>query len=235
MITFLIGYRDLLINRPQYTKEFFKMMDILIDDNPNLQCIVCDYGSQDGIREYLEDHHHKSKYISVEPNPNQWINLSKCFNAGIMHAKNKIITAFGIDFRFNQNLIDGVVKLFDIIGEMILRVLIAFLNKDGSIKSFGYTPYFLPRENIIMANGWDEKMFGWGKEEDDLIERIYRFQGLLEIRVRNFNVIHLWHDNSFSSQYDNKDLSKNHNALIMLQNIKDRGTNIKNSYWRYEK
>lgn len=229
----MVGYKNLLAVRKQSTEDFFEMMDEHLRMNRSCECLIMDYNSDDGIKEYLESY--RSVHIPVVPYLHQYLNLPKCYNKAITLAKNNIIGSIGCDFRFTQHLIDGVIDLYKVLGEITLRVLMIKLNKQAKPTETSFSPYFLWKENIIASGGYDERMSGWGKEEDDIIERIFKYQKILEIHVRNLQYFHVWHNDDFRNQYDHEEILKNPNAQIMVENINTNGKNLINSYWKREK
>ena len=229
----MVGYKNLLAVRRKTTEDFFEMMDEHLKMNRSMECIIADYGSDDGIKEFLDSY--RSIHLPVEVYPDQYLNLPKCYNASVMKAKNNIVASVGCDMRFDQKLIEGVIELYTILGEMILRVLCIKLNRHGRPFRTTFSPYFLWKEHIIKSGGYDERIFGWGKEDDDIMERIFKYQNVLEIRCRNLKYYHVWHDDSFKNQYDSEDISKNRNTQISIENIINNGKNLINSYWQIEK
>ena len=73
-------------------------------------------------------------------------------------------------------------------------------------------------------------MFGWGKEEDDLISRIYRYQQIHVVKVHGFGFTHMYHDNSWAEDWDKSE----RNLKIAHENYQDNGKKLINSYWRIE-
>lgn len=227
MISFIMVYRDLLINRPKITNEFFQMMNGILDRNRSCECIVCDYGSKENVRDYLNAFR-GVRYVYVEPNKDQWINIPKGLNAGIHAARKSIIAPISTDLRFDDHLIRSVIDFYRIIGSIILRVQCFKLNEENEVHNVTYSPYFFLKSDVIESRGFDERMFGWGKEEDDLIERMFRYQKILEIKIRGMGYIHLWHPEKLREEFDTPN---NPNAQLMMENISNNGLNVVNSYW----
>ena len=228
MISFIVVYKDLLVNRPKITTDFFLMMNSILDRNRGCECIICDYGSEDNIQTFLNGQSKGFRYIYVEPNEDQWINISKCLNAGIFHARKPIVAPIGPDLRFENILIDNVITLFRILGNFVLRVQCFKLNEENKLHKITYSPYFFLKEDVLKSRGFDERMYGWGKEEDDLIERIFKYQNLMEAKIRGIIYTHVWHPETLREKYDTTD---NMNSKIMYENIKNNAKNAVNSYW----
>jgi len=225
MISYLVPYRDGLIHRRNTTFEFLEYTDRFLDSN--IECIICDYNGQDKIEDILTSY--KTKYLHIEPNKDDFLNSSKCLNKGTINAKNKLIAPLGIDFRINRRTLDKTIELFSKLGEVIIRPQIFMLDKDGKTGQILNTPYVLNKINILRAHGWDERITEWGKEEDDLIHRIFKYQKILHLSVKGMGYFHIYHDRSWAEECDEKlgDI----NLFIAEENGKDNGTNLINSYW----
>jgi len=228
MISFIVVYKDLLVNRPKIIRDFFKMMNIILDKNRGCECIICDYGSEDDIQTFLNEQSKGFRYLYVEPNEGQWINISKCLNAGMFHARKPIVAPIGPDLRFDGALIGNVITLFSILGSFVLRIQCYKLNEENKIDKLTYSPYFFLKSDVLKSRGFDERMYGWGKEEDDLIERIFKYQHLMVIRVRGIVYTHVWHPETLREEYD---APNNMNARIAYENVDNAAKNAVNSYW----
>lgn len=224
MISFIVAYKNLIANRPENSEGFLEMMDEYIDNS--VECIVSDYGSNDGIKDILTSY--DIKYIYTEPNPGQWLNIPKCYNHATIVAKNPIIAPLGMDFRFEEDLIYNCINFFDRLGQCIIRPTCLHLDKHGNADHETFSPYLILKETLLKSRGWDERMHGWGKEEDDLIWRIYKYMKLFIFNIKGIRYIHKWHPPTFRNRY-NVDNSQNY--IYAKENDKTKGASVKNSYW----
>ena len=228
MISFIVVYKDLLTNRPKITTNFFKMMTAILDRNRGCECIICDYGSEDNIQTFLNEQINGFRYVYVEPNEDQWINIPKGLNAGIFNARMPIVAPIGPDLRFSDDVIRSSIDLFRILGSFILRIECFKFDKDDKFEKHTYSPYLLLKSDVLRSRGFDERMFGWGKEEDDLIERMFRYQALMEMKVRGIAYKHVWHPETLREKYDT---TGNMNQQFLYENVENNAKNAVNSYW----
>jgi len=227
MISFIVAARDLFITRKKITEDFLEMMNSILMRNRGAECIYSDYGSIDGCKEIIESYPH-IRYLYTAPNDGQWLNISKCYNNAVANTQKFIVCPLGPDFRFNDSFMANTVTYFMSLGNIILRPQCYYLDENGRVKRMTNSPYCLLRNTIIASKGWDERMHGWGKEEDDLISRIYKYQQLHEVRIRGFGYTHLYHDNTWAEEWDKTTT----NADIANENFKNNGANLINSYWK---
>ena len=210
-------------------EPYLEMMDRHME-NYSIQSIFLDYGSTDETREIAK--RHKSEYIYIEPNEGESCNIPKCFNKGILHARHNIIAPINIDFRFDGDLIEGIVKYFLKDDDIILRIKISKPNKTGEIFSVTYAPYVLNKKHIFAFGGWDERIWGWGKEDDDIIERIKKF-GKIPQRLANmieFKYTHIWHESDWWAEFDQNRPNKNNKFVD--DNLKNHSKFLKNTTWK---
>jgi predicted glycosyltransferase involved in capsule biosynthesis len=89
----------------------------------------------------------------------------------------------------------------------------------------GYTHVY-NKDIIMKLRGYDERIHGWGKEEDDMIERAKRSYRV-KLLPGEKCIYHLNHSKAFSDKY-NVDM---HNFNVLFDNIIYKGKNAVNSYW----
>jgi predicted glycosyltransferase involved in capsule biosynthesis len=231
MITYIIPYRDCLINERQpFVIPFLERMQLLMEENRMCSTVICDNGSQDNIEEVVSKYN-RINYLYVEPNETQFLNLSKCFNKATILSKNPLVGTLGVDFIVPAEALRYTIDFFRALGRIILRPELLYYNKEGKVHKRFNVPYIVHREDVLKIGGWDERMYNWGKEEDDLILRLRTATGILEVLVKGFGYVHLWHDRNFSEA---EEIEQGHNWEIMKDNIRNRGKNVLNSYWRIE-
>ena len=62
------------------------------------------------------------------------------------------------------------------------------------------------KDDLLKVNGYDESFEGWGREDSDLVARLFH-TGLQRKNLRGIPVLHLWHqENSRESLKKNDDL-----------------------------
>lgn len=208
------------------------MINSFIEYNPNIQLIVSDYGSDDGIEEFVKQYKHFD-YVYTEPNEGQYFNISKCNNNAFKRTKNNIIFTNSIDWRYSYDFLLSIEPHFRKLGDIILEVPIAVLEKDGVFKSHIYIPVFL-KKHLLLAGGWDERIYNWGQDDRDVMySLIYGFNILKYSFVhKNFCIYHLWHENNFY-KIGGKEQNKK-NIEVLTKNVNEKRKNIVNSYWRFK-
>jgi len=212
------------------TIDYFDMLNSYINYNRNIQLIISDYGSNDGIYSFIKQYSHFD-YIYTEPNEGQYFNISKCNNNAFRLIRNDLVFTNGIDWRYDYNLLQTIVKMFAIHGDIILEPSIVILKEDGGFEKFIHTSVLF-RKHIIKAGGWDERIFNWGQEDRDLISSIFFNNPISKITITNKlnTIFHVWHKNIL---YD-KGGGKERNILngkIAHENLTNNRVNIINSYW----
>ena len=210
------------------TEEFFELMSSLLTIYQGCECIISDYGSIDGIKEVVTESYPRLNYLYTQPNEEHWLNIPKCLNNAVSKTEKSIIAPIGSDFRFTEEVIERIISFFTSLGSIILRPTCHYMDENHEVSLITYSPYALLRTTVLMSGGWDERMYAWGKEEDDLLSRIIKYQNLYEVKVRGFGYVHLYHDNSFAEAW-HKDP---HNTLIAQENYQNNGKNLVNSYWK---
>lgn len=232
MITFVTTWKNCLLNeRKEVAQEFLEQMNGHMERNMMLQTIICDYGSEDNIKEVMAEKYPSLDHLDVEPNEGEFLNISKCHNKAMLFARNPIIAPIGTDFFFPQNTIEQIIIVFRALGAIVLRPELIYVDEDDKVYDHNSIPYVCLKKNIVDSKGWDERMFDWGKEEDDLILRLRRKQELAEFAVKGFGYTHRWHDRKFSK---NEEMEQGNNYNILLDNIKNNGKNVVNTYWKIE-
>ena len=232
MITYIIPYRNCLLNKRKDTVlPFLNMMQELMELNGMCTTVICDNGSEDNIREVVAQYN-RIRYLYVEPNEGQFLNTSKCLNKATLLTNNPLIAPLGIDFFFGIETIKYTIDFFRALGRIILRPELLYYNEKGEIENKANVPYVIHREDIMGIGGWDERMFNWGKEDDDLILRLKSQKGMIEVLVKGFGYSHIWHDRSFSEK---EEMEQGHNWEIMKDNMRTGGKNLLNSFWSTKK
>ena len=232
MISFIVPYRDCLLkhDRAGNTIQFLDMMQEHLTNNYGLECILCDYGSKDGIKQLIQDKYDTITYLYVRPNKGEYLNTSKCFNKAITVCLNNIIAPMGIDFRLDQTTIEQIIDFFRLLGMIIIRPHMIHMDREDEIDFVDNIPYILRKKNIYDSGGWDERFYDWGKEDDDIIQRIMKYQKLIQISIRGFGYTHMFHERSFSVTQEKKVPLEKSN--IMLDNYNTNGKNLVNSFWK---
>jgi len=230
MITFIASVKDMLIVREKATIGYLEMMDRFIDQFKSIQSIVADYGSKDGFADVIKNY--KSEYVFVPPNPDQEINVSKCYNACMPVARCNLIAPVNPDFRWGKELIEGVVLAFLRYDRVILNIKGERVNDKGQpIGQHTFSPHVLTSQDIINCGGWDERIWGWGKEDDDIKQRISFFFRIPSLTTESFSFKHIEHPKTLQEKYD----KKNNNGDHMTENLKTYGKSVVNSYWRVKR
>jgi hypothetical protein len=224
----MIPYRDCLINeRQEFVVPFLVKMQDLMERNGMCTTVICDNGSQDDIQE-LVSKYNRIHYLYVEPNEGQYLNISKCLNKATFLTNNPLIAPLGIDFFFGIETVKYTIDFFRALGRIILRPDLVYYDKEGNIEKRTNVPYVIHKDDIMAAGGWDERMYNWGKEEDDLILRLRATRDMIEVIVKGFGYAHMWHDRSFSEMAE---VEQGHNWEIMKDNMRHGGKNLLNSFW----
>ena len=122
---------------------------------------------------------------------------------------------------------------FKNLGDIILELPIAVLEKNNTFKQHIHIPVFL-KKHILLSGGWDERIYNWGQDDRDIMfSLIYGFNitkyGFIH---KNFCIYHLWHENIFY-QIGGKEQNVK-NTQILNQNVNEKRKNIVNSYWRFK-
>lgn len=233
MISFIVSYKNCLIDRKKIALEFFEEMSVHSKNNHGLELIVSDYGSIDNIKEVIHSYQEKDypfKYIYTEPNEGQYLSLPKCYNNAIQYTKNDIIFPVGIDWRISQEAIDYIVSIFSQSREIVLKISCVWLKKDNKgIDAVLYATVAL-KNSIIAVRGWDERMHGWGQEDNDLIDRIIKIRGALEIKQEKHLMHHRWHENTLYTRGGGYERNME-NIKLRRENLITNGKNMINSYW----
>jgi len=229
MISFIVAAKDLFINRKKTTEEFLEMMNSILTRNNGCECVYSDYGSIDECKEILKSYP-KISYLYTKPNEGQWLNISKCLNNATVYSQKFIICPVGPDLRFENTVITNIITYFLALGNIILRPQCYYLDEKRNIKNVTNSPFVLLRNTILVCKGWDERMFGWGKEDDDIVSRIYKYQRLHVVRISGFGFTHVYHDNTWAEEWDKSDK----NLKIANENYQNNAQNLINSYWRID-
>lgn len=225
MLTFMIPTENM--RRRGIVEPYLEMMDEHLKNYTSIQSIVIDYGSTDDTKEIVKQH--KSEYMYVEPNEGESCNLPKCFNRGILRAKNDLIVPINIDFTFEGDLIEGITKYFLKQYNMILRIQIQKPDKENIFSSVTYAPYVVNKRHVIMVGGWDERIWGWGKDDDDIIERIKREGKVPEVKASGFKYNHIWHEPDWWAESEK--IRPNKNIKFLTDNRDNRSRNAVNTAW----
>jgi len=231
MITFLTIYKNASQLREETTINYLEHVNNHVSMAQSLEFIICDYGSTDDIKTLLEDYPNIT-YLYIEPNKGEFLNMAKCLNGGCFVAKNSIIAPFGIDMRVNPMSIDRICKTFFSLGDIVLRPTMIKWGKNNQPEHMTYTPYLMRRHIIMELGGWDERMVGWGREDDDIMERALKYEDNYEVKLRGvgFGYGHVWHKTDYADINDKQE--ENPNAVFARQNAEDNGKNMVNSYWK---
>ena len=226
MITFMVPTENMC--RRGVVEPYLEMMDRHLEKYRSIQSILLDYGSTDETKEICK--RHKTEYVYVEPNEGESCNIPKCFNIGIMNARHEIIAPINIDFRFDEKLIEGVILSFLRDPNRIVRIQIEKPNKEGTNSKYTYAPYVLTKTHIYAVGGWDERIWGWGKEDDDIIGRIEKHLGVPQLKEHHtIKYTHVWHEPDWWQEYDKK--RPNRNAEFVTDNLEKFGRNMINTAW----
>lgn len=224
----MVPYKNCLINeRRESVVPFLKTMQDLMEINGMCTVVICDNGSRDDI-ESVVSQYSRIHYIYVEPNEGEFLNISKCLNKATFMTNNPLVAPLGIDFFFPTETIAHSINFFRALGRIILRLDLIYYDKEGQVIDRQNVPYVVHREDVMDIGGWDERMYNWGKEEDDLIHRLRTQRDIIEVLVKGFGYGHMWHERSFSQK---EELKQGYNYEIMKDNMKYSGKNVKNSFW----
>lgn len=229
MISFITSYKDCLKIRKKITIDFFKMMeDEILPYIPNSELIVGLYDNSDNIQERIKNE--KIIFLEVEPNEDQPFNISKALNACILECNNAIVAPVAIDFRFKKELFSLVINFFVNIPEIVLRPQLAYREEDGEIDKINNVPFIVRKADVIQIHGWDERLHGWGKEDDDIISRLIDVGNLICVSLlgRGVGYEHVWHTREFTKEYDGENT---YNYMIAMDNVENKGKNLVNSFW----
>jgi len=232
MISFIVQYKDCLSNEFRYenTINFFENMQTLLKNNYGLECIICDYGSTDGVADFIKENYNTLSYLYVKPNEGQFLNMSKCLNKGVTVARNTIIAPMATDMIIDQNTIEQIIDMFRLLGDIILRPHLVHLDKEGGVDFVDNNPYVLRKDTILRSGGWDERIYNWGKEDDDIVQRVMQYQKLIQISIRGFGYVHMWHPRTFSIKEERE--VPMWKTEIMKDNFLTDGENLVNTYWK---
>ncbi|MBL1353057.1 MAG: glycosyltransferase [Zetaproteobacteria bacterium] len=63
----------------------------------------------------------------------------------------------------------------------------------------------LYREDLLRVNGYDESFEGWGREDSDLIARLFH-AGVMRKNLRGTPVLHLWHEENSRHHLEDNDV-----------------------------
>ncbi|MDQ6953007.1 MAG: glycosyltransferase [Mariprofundaceae bacterium] len=63
----------------------------------------------------------------------------------------------------------------------------------------------LYREDLLRVNGYDESFEGWGREDSDLIARLFH-AGVMRKNLRGTPVLHLWHEENLRHHLEENDV-----------------------------
>lgn len=228
----MVPYKNCLLNeRKEFVLPFLTRMQELMEVNNMCTTVVCDNGSEDNIKE-LVSQYNRIDYLYVESNEGQFLNISKCYNKATYLTNNPLIAPIGIDFFFNIDTIKYTINFFRSLGRIILRPDLLYYDKEGKIIDTQNVPYVIHRDDIINVGGWDERMYNWGKEEDDLILRLRAQMNMIQVSVKGFGYGHMYHDRKFSEK---EEVDQGHNWEIMKDNMRHGAKNLVNSYWGVKK
>lgn len=229
IITFIVPYYNRFKQLEKRTSDFFSMMYSYLYRNKDLQLIISDYGSDDNVKQ-INKNFPIFDYVYTEPNEGQYFNISKCNNNALMLAKNDIIFPTSMDWIYNYSFLDFTKKTFDILNDIIFEAPVAILDKKNEYKKFIHTSIFL-KKHIIETGGWDERIYNWGQEDNDMKMSINFNQNIpLYTYTHKENCLyHVWHDN-FYYRIDGEEGNKK-NFSIRNENIITNRKNIVNSYW----
>lgn len=231
MITYMIPYKNCLMNnRKIFVYPFLTRMQELMEMNGMCTAVICDNGSDDNIKEAVSQFD-RIHYLYVEPNEGEFINQCKCFNKATFMTTNQLLAPLGIDFFFGIETIKYTIDFFRALGKIILRPDLLYYDEKGDISDRQNVPYVLHRDEVIAIGGWDERMYNWGKEDDDIILRMRTQRDIIEVMVRGFGYGHLYHERTFSEK---EEVEQGHNWEILKDNIRNNGKNVKNSYWSFQ-
>lgn len=213
------------------TIQYFDMVKYFIQHNNNIQLIVSDYGSDDGIRDFIVNNYKMFDYVYTEPNDGQFFNISKCNNNTFRYLRNEIIFTNSIDWRYDYELLEYIDQHFKTLGDMVFEVPILVLDENNHYKRYIHLPVFL-KKHIMMVGGWDERIFNWGQDDRDVMQSIFFLLDVVIYRVtdKKNQIFHLWHEPKLYNEHGAKKQNIK-NLEFLNDNIRQRRKNAINSYW----
>jgi hypothetical protein len=236
MIRFFVPYRDCLVeqHRAKIVYGFLENMQDVLKAHSDCECVLMLYKNSDNIKDVVGDYGVLTE--DVEPNDDQFLHISKCYNQAFFNSKKRLIAPMGIDFRVSDTrLIDHIKKVFGI-NDVLLRIRTVLMSRDDKIERIVFNPLVIERSLVMKMGGFDERFKEWGQEDDDLTFRM-RHQipdEFIELYLNTYNYIHVWHEKDFQRKSAAK---YNHGPQgdiklgLIKDNIKNNSANIINSYW----
>jgi len=188
-------------NRGENLKKNVKSLLRQTFDKKDFEIIVVDYGGEDNSEEMLKKFKDKRiKYIYVD-RKGIW-NPSHSRNIGIKSSKGELIICVDADMVLAPEVLEVVYEDFKKREKSVFyQMAIRNIMKDGSIKLYpagvfaGYF-YATNRKNWFKVRGFDERMAGYGYEDEDLIIRMKRIGVLQYGFPLTLKIFHQYHEMS---------------------------------------
>ena len=180
---------------------------LLIQTDRDFETIIVDYGSNETNRRILFDECAKAgfKYIFY---PAETWSRTRAFNVGIAKATKDFVVTSDVDMIFRKDFIERLKvyakpKTFIMTKAMFLSENFNLDANDwDNFYKYALSDYQGPslgaiqcaeREWFVKVNGYDERMSGWGHEDNDMADRA-KADGLIIEWLEGPIVAHQWHD-----------------------------------------
>jgi glycosyltransferase involved in cell wall biosynthesis len=228
MITIVYGVKNVLTGRrKQPALDSFNQTDRL----KNCEVIVCDYGSTDNIKEVAKDY--GFKYFYVKPDPNVGFNQCKILNKGVYEAENPYILTIGADFILSDSVPEVIENIISNKECVCLIPVFHWKHDEKELKLFRGDwrwCHAYPKEQAIIAGGYDERFVEWGHEDIDFVNRMKEKCGLEALIVNDALILHQWHGKKYADKHELQE-GGNPNVKWFYENRKTGSKNMVNSYW----
>lgn len=215
-MSLLVAYR----NRPSHLKCLLEWFGKTASVNRSIELIIIEYSLQPSITVDLGQ---QINYFHVKGNGN--FNKARLLNIGLENSVGKMVSSYDVDLvpvdlSFRKHLMLAEQGKDMLVSGYRLNCSEEYINPDEIEREkcnavvcvteecsesfwreqlveghrYGVIPLF-NRERLIQVGAWDERFEGWGREDQDIIER-YLGDTIYMVRCPDLIYLHLNHGNT---------------------------------------
>jgi len=191
MISIVIPVR----NRGRYLENC--LLSIINQSFKDWEVIVIDYGGDDNTKALCEMFEgYPIRYIYV-PEKGIW-NLPRARNVGIKNAIGNLVACVDADMILGLNVFEELHKHFETHEDNVLyQIQRININEDGTKTAMPEGTFLgdfqcTTKDNFINVTGFDERLWGYGYEDLDVVIRLGRI-GVRQHWLQGVETYHQWH------------------------------------------
>lgn len=222
MISFITAIKNRLY---QFEQVFDVNMNLI--NRYNHEWSICDYGSTDGLEEFLSDKIKNSNLIYTKVDE-KYFHACKSRNIAALKTKYNIICNLDADNYLNSDFIRNLLLVYNSYDNKFHFFLQLHPNNYNITGSFGRMAF--NRQLFFTLGGYDEKLYPIGGEDNDIIDRCEAYTKVKKYNLVNSNYC-LFIPNSNSDSIVNIDPEilkeiNNHWYTMVLKNYEITKNNI---------